>query len=104
MSAEGDAAGREAGGKSSTLDFEGLDFKLKLKYAKAPFKLTKAIGKNKGSEPAQVVEVLEILLGEEQTEKVWDAGLDMDQGKELMEALMAHYGMASGESDASPNS
>lgn len=103
MSAEGDAAGREAGGTPSTLDFEGLGFTLELP-PKLPFRVLRAIGKNAGSEAGQAVAVLEEILGVEQADKVWDADLDIDAGRELVEKILGEYGVNSGESAASPSS
>lgn len=103
MSAEGDAAVREGGGAPSTLDYEGLGFTLKL-APKLPFRVLRSLGENKDSEPAQVVAMLEDILGAEQANKVWESDLDLEQGRELVEKLLAVYGIGSGESEASPNS
>lgn len=103
MSAEADAAGREAGGAPSTLDFEGLGFTLNLP-PKLPFRVLRSIAENNGNEPGQVVAMLDDILGPEQAAKVWDSDLDLSAGRDLVGKLLALYGIGSGESAASPNS
>jgi hypothetical protein len=68
----------------------GLTLKLP---AKLPFTTVKFV---KGDD-IDIAGFLAAVLGEEQVNKVWDAGLDMDQGTELVEAVLAKYGLDAGE-------
>jgi hypothetical protein len=44
-----------------------------------------------------MVGFLNSILGDEQLEKVWEAGLSMDEGTELVEAILKKYGLGTGE-------
>lgn len=84
------SAARAEGAKSRTITFQGARFKVP---TKAPFALVRYM--NDGN--VDIPKVLEVLLGEEQAEKVWDMGLDMEEGAEFVEKLIEPYGISSGE-------
>lgn len=94
---KGAAARGEASGAPRTVTSHGLTLEIP---AKLPFSLLRHMGGDVG--PQQAVGVMSELLGEEQMQKVWDAGLDIDQGVELLEALLEQAGSSPGESEASP--
>lgn len=95
----GAAARAEVNGKDRTLRAHGLELTLP---AKLPFAALRYMSDNPGG--AEVVGLLEVLLGPEQLDAVWKLDLDIDQGTELVEQITNLYGTNMGESEASPRS
>jgi len=77
-------------GRKKTLKAHGLSLTLP---AKLPFLVTKFIS---GDDP-DIDGVLRAVLGDEQAEKVWNAGLDIDQGNDLVKSIMDKYEVSAGE-------
>ena len=80
-------AASEARGK--TLKVKNLTLKLP---AKLPFETVRFIK----DDDIDIAGFLGSILGD-QVEKVWSAGLDMDEGTELVEGILKKYGLGSGE-------
>lgn len=76
--------------KGKTLKVKDLALKLP---PKLPFTTTRYV---KG-DSVDVAGLLEAILGEEQTNKVWDLGLDMDEGSELVDEIISKYGATTGK-------
>lgn len=72
--------------------------------AKLPFSVLQFLEKpNPG--PPEIVGVLKaILKPADQIQQVWDAGLDMDEGGEVIRDLISASGVSPGESGASRDS
>lgn len=104
-SEKGAAARSEANGKAPTeVKFKGLALTMP---RTVPFKLLKDItgfGTDQEPPPKVIVDVLETILGPEQSTKVWDAGLDMEEGGELFKQVLEAMGLTLGESPASETS
>lgn len=84
------AAARAEGPKTRTITVAATKFKVP---AKAPFEMVRYMrGDN-----IDVVGVLEVVLGEEQLQKVWDLGLDLEQGRDLCSEILKNYGVTTGE-------
>jgi len=81
------AAGESRG---KVLKFEGLTLKLP---AKLPFTTVRYI---KGDD-IDIDGFLTAVVGEKQIDDVWSAGLDIDQGGELVEEVLKKYGLEAGE-------
>lgn len=94
------AARAEAAGGTITVESHGLTLTIP---AKMPFSLFRFMGAEDPG-PREVIGILETLLGPEQMNTVWSAGLDMDQGSALIDDLMAASGLSTGESPASQDS
>lgn len=77
-------------GRGKVVKAHGLTLKLP---AKLPFATVRFI---KGDD-IDIAGFLGAVLGEEQVDKVWAAGLDMDQGTELVETVLEKYGLDAGE-------
>lgn len=63
--------------------------------AKLPFAVVRYVDADSGS--MDIANVLDALLGEEQAEKVWGLGLDIDQGTELVDQIIGKYGVDQGK-------
>ena len=81
------AAGESRG---KLLKAAGLTLKLP---AKLPFATVRYV---KGDD-IDIAGFLGSILGEEQVNTVWNAGLDIDQGGELVEDILKKYGLEAGE-------
>ena len=77
-------------GRGKIVKTHGLTLKLP---AKLPFETVRFI---KGDD-IDIAGFLGAVLGEEQVSKVWASGLDIDQGTELVEAVLEKYGLDAGE-------
>lgn len=88
MTSKATTASSENRGK--VVKSHGLTIKLP---AKLPFTTVRFVN----GDDIDIAGFLGAVLGEEQLNKVWDAGLDMDQGTELVEAVLAKYGLDAGE-------
>ena len=95
----GGAVARSERKSKRTLKFEGLTLKLP---AKLPFRVLRHMNENAGIQEA--LRFIEDVLGEEQMEAVWNLDIDIDRGSELVEEILGAYGMAPGDSSASPKS
>lgn len=93
------AAAGEGTGEPTTVEYEGLTLTLPNEL---PFAFLRYARMEQG--PEQALSLLETILGEEQLEQVWDAGLTMSQGLELTGIVMQAIGTSLGESSASANS
>lgn len=62
---------------------------------KLPFAVTRYVDSKTGS--MDIANVLDVILGEDQAEKVWDLGLDIDAGTELVEEIIKQYEVDSGK-------
>lgn len=85
----GAAARAEGRKKTQEVEFEGEVYEIP---AKAPFKLVRYIGSN-----LDIEGVLQTLLGPERTEEVWEMGLDLEKGRDLVYALLEPYDLSAGE-------
>lgn len=85
------AARAENGSAPKTLEFEGLKLTLP---AKMPFRVLRH-AREDGI--AAAVGVLESLLGPEQIEQVWELDIDVERGEELVDLVLAEYGLSLGE-------
>ena len=94
------AARAEAAGGTITVESHGLTLKVP---AELPFELLQFVGRDDAG-PQEVVSILRCLLGEEQLQKVWSAGLSMSQGDALVDDIMQATGLSVGESSASQDS
>lgn len=63
--------------------------------AKLPFAVVRYVNSDTGS--MDIGKVLEVVLGEDQAEKVWDLGLDIDKGTELVDQIIGKYGVDQGK-------
>lgn len=79
-----------AEGRKKTVTFEGETFKIPTKL---PFEVMRYVRGN----DLDFVGVLEVVVGSEQMERVWGLGLDIDKGRELVNALLEPYGISAGE-------
>jgi hypothetical protein len=77
-------------GRGKIVKAHGLTLKLP---AKLPFETVRFI---KG-EDIDIAGFLGTVLGEDQVAKVWEAGLDIDQGTKLVESVLEKYGLEAGE-------
>jgi len=75
-------------GKSITV----RDLTLKLP-AELPFEVLR----HSVESPDYTAKFLEIVLGEEQAEKVWDLGLGLKEGTELPDKIVAEYSLDMGK-------
>lgn len=82
------AAARAEKTTGRTVTKHGLTLKLP---AKLPFNVARWLRED------DVVGALEAIIGPEQLEKVWAANLDVDQGGELLDAILGQYGVSEGE-------
>lgn len=81
-------AAAKTGGK--TLKVKDLTLKLP---AKLPFVTVKYVKEDS----VDVPNLLEAILGEEQADKVWALGLDVDEGGELVDKIVSKYGVDTGK-------
>lgn len=91
------AAEREVETGPVVIEHEGLRFEIP---RKAPFNMMRVLA-SAGNEAQLAVKTLELLLGGEQLQQVWDANLDMDSGRELTEKILDNYGTSLGKFSAS---
>lgn len=77
-------------GRGKVVKTHGLTLKLP---AKLPFETVRFI---KGDD-IDIAGFLGSVVGEDQLAKVWEAGLDIDEGTQLVEAVMEKYGLDAGE-------
>ena len=81
-------AAAKSGGK--TLKVKDLTLRLP---AKLPFVTVKYVKEDS----VDVPNLLEAILGEEQADKVWDLGLDVDEGAALVDQIVSKYGVDTGK-------
>ena len=81
-------AAAKTGGK--TLKVKDLTLRLP---AKLPFVTVKYVKEDS----VDVPNLLEAILGEEQADKVWALGLDVDEGGELVDKIVSKYGVDMGK-------
>ena len=81
-------AAAKSGGKS--LKVKDLTLRLP---AKLPFVTVKYVKEDS----VDVPNLLEAILGEEQADKVWALGLDVDEGGELVDKIVSKYGVDTGK-------
>lgn len=81
-------AAAKTGGK--TLKVKDLTLRLP---AKLPFVTVKYVKEDS----VDVPNLLEAILGEEQADKVWALGLDVDEGGELVDKIVSKYGVDTGK-------
>lgn len=79
-----------AAAKSKSVKVKDLTLKLP---AKLPFATVRYV---RGDE-VDVAPLLESVLGEEQAEKVWNLGLDIDEGSALVDQIISKYGVDTGK-------
>jgi hypothetical protein len=84
------AATASSEGRGKIVKAHGLTLKLP---AKLPFETVRFI---KGDD-IDIAGFLGAVLGEDQVLKVWESGLDIDQGTQLVEAVLEKYGLDAGE-------
>jgi hypothetical protein len=87
--AAADAAIAETNGRRE-LKSEHLEFVLELP-AKVPFVVIRYTSND------NIAGALEAILGSEQMERVWDADLDIEQGRELVEQIFSEYDLTAGK-------
>ena len=81
-------AAAKTGGK--TLKVKDLTLRLP---AKLPFVTVKYVKEDS----VDVPNLLEASLGEEQADKVWALGLDVDEGAALVDQIVSKYGVDTGK-------
>ncbi len=81
-------AAAKSGGKS--LKVKDLTLRLP---AKLPFVTVKYVKEDSVDVPS----LLEAILGEVQADKVWDLGLDVDEGAALVDQIVSKYGVDTGK-------
>lgn len=81
-------AAAKTGGK--TLKVKDLTLRLP---AKLPFVTVKYVKEDS----VDVPNLLEAILGEEQADKVWALGLDVDEGAALVDQIVSKYGVDTGK-------
>lgn len=59
--------------------------------AKMPFNILRPLRED------DVLGAVEVILGADEFQKVWDANLEFEQGRELLDAIIADYGIGQGE-------
>lgn len=64
---------------------------------KLPAKLPFAAVRHVNGESVDVPPLLEVILGADQAEMVWNAGLDIDQGSDLVDQIIGQYGVDTGK-------
>lgn len=78
-------------------DNKGKQLKVKTLTLKLPAKLPFTVARCIKGEEVDVEKLLETILGSEQAEKVWNLGLDMDEGNEVVEKIISKYGVDTGK-------
>lgn len=81
-------AAAKSGGKS--LKVKDLTLRLP---AKLPFVTVKYVKEDSVDVPS----LLEAILGKVQADKVWDLGLDVDEGAALVDQIVSKYGVDTGK-------
>ena len=81
-----------AAAKSGGNSLKVKDLTLRLP-AKLPFVTVKYVKEDSVDVPS----LLEAILGEVQADKVWDLGLDVDEGAALVDQIVSKYGVDTGK-------